>query len=97
MPQVEWRSRAIADIERLYTFLRAKDAAAAQKMAYALSHGASLLETSPRIGRPIADTTNRRELLIPFGAGAYVIRYIISDGGTVIVIRVWHSREDRAD
>jgi plasmid stabilization system protein ParE len=40
------------------------------------------------------DDTGRRELFIPFGAGAYVLRYRI-DRDTVIVIRVWHSREAR--
>ena len=31
---------------------------------------------------------------IPFGIGAYVLRYRIHDE-TVVVIRVWHSREVR--
>lgn len=41
------------------------------------------------------DETGRRELFIAFGAGAYVIRYIQQDDSTVVVIRIWHSREDR--
>ena len=32
--------------------------------------------------------------MIPFGAGAYVLRYRVHDD-TVVVIRVWHNREAR--
>lgn len=33
--------------------------------------------------------------MIPFGAGAYVLRYKLDPAGDPIVIRVWHSREER--
>jgi len=35
-----------------------------------------------------------REFFIPFGASAYLLRYRIHDD-TLVVIRVWHSREAR--
>lgn len=35
-----------------------------------------------------------RELTVPFGNSAYVIRYLVRDE-TVIVLRVWHGRENR--
>ena len=95
MPQVKWRARAVSDIERLHTFLYEKDNAVANKAAYVIFQGASLLETSPRIGRPMSDRTARRELFLAFGAGAYVLRYILEDDNTVVVIRVWHSKENR--
>ena len=60
----------------------------------AIRVGAARLVDAPEIGRPLADGTGRRELLIPFGAGAYGLRYRIHDE-TVVVIRVWHSREVR--
>jgi len=40
------------------------------------------------------DETGRRELFMAFGAGAYVLRYMPEKTG-VVVIRVWHSREER--
>ncbi len=40
------------------------------------------------------DETKRRELFVPFGAGAYVLRYRIHDD-TIVVILAWHSREER--
>jgi plasmid stabilization system protein ParE len=41
-------------------------------------------------------TVMRRELIVPFGSGAYVLRYRLDTAtDTVIIIRVWHSRELR--
>lgn len=40
------------------------------------------------------DDTDRREIFLAFGAGAYVPRYRI-DGDTAVILRAWHSREKR--
>ena len=91
---VRWLEPALDDVRRLYDFLLDRDPAAAGRAARAIRAGADRLLDSPEIGRPLADGTGRRELVIPFGAGAYVLRYRIHDD-TVVVIRVWHGREDR--
>ncbi len=91
---VRWLPPALDDIRRLYDFLLDKDPAAAGRVARAIRTGADRLVESPEIGRPLADGTARRELVIPFGAGAYVLRYRVHDN-TVVVIRVWHGREAR--
>ena len=90
---VRWLPAALDDIKRLYDFLLDKDSTAG-RAARAIRAGADRLLDSPEIGRPLADGTGRRELVIPFGAGAYVLRYRIHDD-TVVVIRVWHGREAR--
>ena len=36
-----------------------------------------------------------RDLSVPFGQAGYVIRYRI-EGGNVILLRIFHSREDRS-
>lgn len=91
---VRWLAPALDDIRRLYEFLLQRDRRAAGRAARAIRAGATRLGDAPEIGRPLADGTGRRELQIPFGAGAYVLRYRIQDE-TVVVIRVWHSREAR--
>ena len=91
---VRWLEPALDDVRRLYDFLLDRDPAAAGRAARAIRDGADRLRDSPEIGRPLADRTGRRELVIPFGAGAYVLRYRIHDD-TVVLIRVWHGREDR--
>ena len=58
--------------------------------------GAQALIENPRMGRPMADDTGRREWFISFGAGAYVLRYMLDDEHAPVVIRVWHSLEQRS-
>jgi plasmid stabilization system protein ParE len=92
--KIVWRERALEDIDRLYGFIFEKNDEAAAKAARVILHGSSLLEGSPRLGRPMADGTGRRELFIPFGSGFYVLRYFLTDN-TVVIVRIWHGREDR--
>ncbi|SRR5258708_10012128 len=94
--KVVWRERALEDINRLYDFLFKNNEEAAAKAAQVILRGSSLLEESPRLGRPMADRTQRRELFIPFGSGFYVLRYFLTNG-IVVIVRVWHGREDRKE
>ena len=77
MGQIKWRLKTIKDIERLYTFLSEKNPRVAKQSSLIIIEGAKRLETSPIIGRSMADNTERRELVIQFGSGAYVIRYFL--------------------
>ncbi|HUC89884.1 MAG TPA: type II toxin-antitoxin system RelE/ParE family toxin [Patescibacteria group bacterium] len=92
--KIIWRERALEDISRLYDFLSEKNQEAARKTAQVILRGSSLLKDTPRLGRPMADGTDRRELFIPFGSGFYVLRYFLTSD-TVIIVRVWHGRESR--
>lgn len=92
--RVRWLPEAWQDIQRLYDFLVNQDSGAAGRAMDALLDGADRLAELPEIGRPMGDDTERRELYLPFGAGAYVLRYRI-DHDNVVIIRVWHSREHR--
>jgi len=89
-----WLPEARDDIQRLYDFLLERDSEAAERAVRAVQLGSKSLLEYPRAGRPLDDETGRRELFVPFGAGAYVIRYLILDD-RIVVIRVWHSREKR--
>lgn len=92
---VVWLPAALADVERLHAFLQEKSPTAAMRAAQTILDGARLLESAPEAGRPMNDDTGRRELFLAFGAGAYVLRYQCDAAGTVVVIRVWHARENR--
>lgn len=96
MPGVKWLPEALADVDRLHGFLKKKHHEAARKAAPAILSGANLLADSPDLGHPMDDDTGRRELLISFGTGAYVLRYRHDKDRTPIIIRVWHSREQRS-
>lgn len=95
MSKIKWLPEALIDVERLYTFLNDKSPEAAARAASAILAGVELLKTSPRIGRPMPDDSGRRELFVPFAASAYVLRYMLENEDTVVIIRVWHSRENR--
>ena len=95
MPSVIWLPEALRDVERLHDFLKEKSPQAARQAAKAILQGAEMLEGAPEAGRPLSDGTGRRELFLPFGAGSYVLRYRINTTGTVVIVRVWHSRENR--
>ena len=92
--KVLWLPEALDDVEGLFGFLVEKNAPAAERAVRAISSSAERLQALPQIGRPMDDDTGRRELVVPFGAGAYVLRYRIHRDEAVI-IRVWHSREWR--
>ena len=97
MPQIRWLREALLDFERLHDFIHAKSPEAAARAAQTLLEGVHLLRNSPALGRPMPDESGRRELFLPFGAGAYVLRYHLADSETVVIIRVWHSRENREE
>lgn len=90
-----WLPEALADVERLHDFLKQKSPQTAERAARTILEGAEMLERAPEAGRPMADDTGRRELFLPFGAGSYVLRYRLDAARTVVVIRVWHSRQNR--
>ena len=92
--KVRWLPEAWQDTQRLYDFLLDQDPSAAGRAVDALLGGADRLAEMPEIGKPMGDDTGRRELYLPFGVGAYVLRYKI-DRENVVIIRVWHSREHR--
>ena len=49
----------------------------------------------PDRGRPTG-TADVRELIVPFGSSAYVLRYAhAARADEVIVLRIWHGREQR--
>jgi plasmid stabilization system protein ParE len=91
---IVWLPEAVKDVQRLFDFLKDKNPDAAARAAQIIRKGAETIGNFPEVGYPMNDDTDRRELLVPFGDGGYVLRYII-DARTIVIIRVWHSRERR--
>ncbi len=95
MPTIKWLPGALDDLDRLIGFLREKNPDAAARAAQKILEGADLLLDSPRLGRPMPDKTQRRELFIPFASGVYILRYILEQDDTPVILRAWHNREQR--
>lgn len=85
------------DIERLYSFLIGQDSpVAAQKAMLAIDEGIQMLLETPYIGVRMEGRMEYRQLFVPFGKSAYVLRYRIhEEADTLVIIRVWHGRENR--
>jgi plasmid stabilization system protein ParE len=93
--KVVFRARAVADIERLRSFLEEENPIVANRVVSVLNDAAQSLSVFPNRGRP-SGPPGFRELIVPFGRSAYVLRYIhLQDIETVLILRVWHGREDR--
>ncbi|MGD0961670.1 MAG: type II toxin-antitoxin system RelE/ParE family toxin [Methylomonas sp.] len=94
MSKVIWLPEALDDIRRLRRFLEDQSPTAAARAGHVPLAGAKRLASFPEIGQPMDDGTYRRELFLPFGAGGYILRYII-DGRAVVIVRAWHTKENR--
>jgi plasmid stabilization system protein ParE len=87
--------RARFDIDRLHQFLAPKDPAAANRMVDAVLEAMLTLKSAPEKGRRLS--TGLRELIVPFGKGAYIVRYVVrKDEQRILITRIWHSRERRS-
>jgi len=93
--EVIWLPDAVKDVMRLRKFIQDKNPSAAQRAASKIKEGVLILMSNPESGRPVDGLNSFREILIPFGAGNYVLRYR-EDNLTIVVVRVWHSRENRS-
>ena len=93
MRALRWAPEAVRDLVRLREFLGQENPGAAARAALRIREAAAVLRDRPELGRAIEDE-EFRDLVAPFGGGAYVLRYRIDDDA-VVVARVWHSREER--
>ncbi|NEW88354.1 type II toxin-antitoxin system RelE/ParE family toxin [Rhodopseudomonas sp. WA056] len=87
-----WSDTAIADLERFAEFLRDNHPAIASRIAPEIVKQARLIADYPRIGRP--GPGGYRELNLPVLNAVYVLRYTF-DGERILMLRVFHSREQR--
>lgn len=84
------------DIDRLYEFLIGNSPLAAQKAMLAIDEGFALLRENPQLGVEMDGWPGYRQLFVPFGKNAYVLRYRIDSAReTLVVVRIWHGRESR--
>jgi len=94
MIKITWSPEARLDLERLHGFIAQYSGAAAKNAILTILKEADLIANNPEIGRPWHVDPTYREMIVPFGARAYIIRYrLVSD--MAVIFRVWHGFEDR--
>ena len=97
MPRsLKWLPEAVSDLSRLREFIRIHNPEAAERAAKRIRAATQRLLKLPLVGRPVADIDAPafRDLFIPFGQAGYWMRYAVTDE-EIIVVRVWHGRENR--
>lgn len=92
MPALIWLPDTLADIERLHDFLAQTKPTGAQRGAAAIIRAARRIQKNPYLGTTRAEF---RELPAKFGRREYVLRYMVLPNADILIVRVWHSREQR--
>jgi plasmid stabilization system protein ParE len=86
-------SAALSDLERLQAFLRDKNPTAAQRAVTVLDAAMRSLDACPLRGL-LSSVPGVRELIVPFGRSAYVLRYaFLPLTDQIVILRIWHGRE----
>jgi plasmid stabilization system protein ParE len=91
---LEWSQAALADLDRFEQFLRRDYPDLALIAAKAISDAAGILENYPKLGRPIAGRQYRQMVLRVLNA-SYIFQYRY-DGVRLVMLRVFHGREQRS-
>lgn len=89
---IQWTSKALSDLVRLYEFLAVKNKEAAARTVQLLSTVPDRLLEQARIGEKLEEFDPREVRRII--AGSYEMRYEI-EVDVIYVLRIWHTREDR--
>lgn len=92
--KIVWVKETEIDLARLFDFLFEKSPAAAARAIESILEKSELPREFPKAGPLMNDDSGRRELIVPFGASVYVLRYYVVHE-IVVIVRVWHSREIR--
>lgn len=92
MPQIVISAKAARDLQKIRTYLLQFNAEAAQKAAATIIEATNLILNHQLIGKPLEDIPEYRELIRPFGSGAYIIRYRI-DFDKIVIAGIKHSKE----
>ena len=90
--RIEWLYSAILDLQRLRDFILPHNVDAAQRAVRTIRAAVTPLVANPRMGKPVEDLPDYHDIVIPFGASGYLLRYRIQ-GNTVYVVAVKHGKE----
>ena len=94
MPRVIITEGAVAGLERCRLFLADKNPHAVLKAAQSIEQKLTILETDPKIGRPLNDFPELRELIIPFGDSGYVSLYHFDENNNLVYVLAFkHQKE----
>ena len=91
---LEWSAAALADLDRFAIFLHERHPELAGIVAAEIRDKAKIVSEHPLIGHPIQGRPEFRELVLDVLNARYIFRYA-TDGKRLVMLRVFHSREQR--
>ncbi len=89
---IQWLIPAVHDLQRLRQFILPHNKEAAQRAVKVIRAAVAALAANPRIGKPVEGVLEYRDIVIPFGAAGYLLRYRIH-GDVVYIVAVRHCKE----
>lgn len=94
---VKWLPEAISDLSRLREFISVHNPDAARRAAGRIREAVKKLSKFPFVGIPVLEMEEQqfRDLFVAFGHAGYWLRYTVAEDA-IIIIRIWHGREERS-
>ena len=94
MPRLVVTEGAVRRLELCRQFLKEKNPVASSRASEVIRQHFKSLAENPQIGRPLEDSPEIRELVIPFGSTGYVALYRYDKSENVVFILAFrHQRE----
>lgn len=88
-------SEAVSDVDRVRSFLERLNPDASKRALKRIWDSLEMVEKLPSLGRP-TELPEIRQIVVLFGSSGYIVRYkFLQEQGTLLVTRIWHSREAR--
>lgn len=90
-------AEALRDLQRLHDFIADQNPSAAQHVARELLDGIHGLRRFPRMGKSVGVAPEQLapEEIRDWFTGHYIVRYLLLEN-RIVILRVWHGKEDRS-
>ncbi|MBF0355929.1 MAG: type II toxin-antitoxin system RelE/ParE family toxin [Alphaproteobacteria bacterium] len=88
---VIWRASALADVERIVSYVSLENPFAAMQIARELVLAGDSLTVFPYRGRPGRVPGTREHIVV----APYIIVYDVSETSGISILRVWHGAQER--
>lgn len=97
MTTVIWRPAAHRDLHQHVAVVAERNQDAAKRLLRLLLESEAQLQQFPRFGHLVCKRPEWRELVQHFGKSTYIVGYeVLDDGQTVLILRIWHSSQNRS-
>ncbi len=90
--KIEWLPGAVQDLQRLREFIYSHNKEAAGRAVTIIKGSVKMLSRYEYVGKPAEGLPGYYDLVIPFGASGYVLRYRVEQR-TILIVALKHGKE----